>query len=87
MRKSDQINKTFQKAYPELGPLQVKKSDITAIHNRREVSRLQRILKGFPKDYQGLFNHMISQSGLAGITQQLESRTSAIDEYGPLMNQ
>ena len=87
IRKSDQINRTFQKAYPELGPLQVKKTDITAIHNRREVSRLQRILKGFPKDYQPLFGHMISQSGLAGITQQLESRPSAIDEYGPLMNQ
>ena len=87
IRKSDQINKAFQKAYPEMGPLQVKKSDVTAIHNRREVSRLQRILKGFPKAYQPLFSHMISQSGLAGVTQKLEGRPTAIDEYGSMMNQ
>jgi hypothetical protein len=87
IRKSEKINRDFQKAYPELGPLQVKKTDITAIHNRREVSRLQRILKGFPKAYQPLFGHMISQSGLSEMTEQLESRPSAIDQYGPLMSQ
>jgi hypothetical protein len=87
IRRAEQINTQFQKAYPEMGPLQVKKADITAIHNRREVSRLQRILKGFPKDYQPLFGHMVSQAGLAGITQQLESQPSPIDEYSQLLNQ
>ena len=87
IRKADTINRQFQKAYPEMGPLQVKKSDIKAIHNRREVSRLQRILKGFPKAYQGLFGHMVSQSGLAEMTSQLESSPTAIDQFTPLMTQ
>lgn len=87
VRKSEKINREFVKAYPELGPLQIKKSDITAIHNRRETSRLQRILKGFSSAYQPLFGHMISQVGLAGVTQQLESRPTAIDEYLPLTTQ
>jgi len=81
VRKATKVNSQFQKAYPELGPLQVKKTDITAIHNRRETSRLQRILKGFPADYQPLFGHMVSQAGLAGMTQRLESSPTALDEY------
>jgi hypothetical protein len=65
IRKSQKINEQFQRAYPELGPLQMKKADIKAVHNRREISRLQRIMKGFPKAYQPLFSHMVSQAGLA----------------------
>jgi hypothetical protein len=87
IRKSEIINRQFQKAYPELGPLQMKKSDIKAVHNRREVSRLQRILKGFPKAYQPLFGHMVGQAGLSEMTQQLESRPTAIDQFTPLMTQ
>jgi hypothetical protein len=87
VRKADLINRDFQKSYPEMGPLQMKKSDIKAIHNRREVSRLQRILKGFPKAYQPLFGHMVSQSGLAEMTEQLENQPTAIDQFTPLMTQ
>jgi hypothetical protein len=85
VNRADTINRDFQKAYPELGPLQLKKSDITAVHNRREISRLHRILKGFPKAYQPLFSHMISQTGLSQITEDLERSPTALDTYSPLL--
>lgn len=81
------INEDFQKAYPELGPIQLKKSDITAVQNRREISRLNRILKGFPKAYQPLFEHMISQASLSRMTENLERRPSGLETYMPLVSQ
>ena len=62
--KADQINREFQEAYPEFGPMQVKKSDITAMRNRREISRLQRILKGFPRAYRPLFESAVGEAQL-----------------------
>ena len=85
IRGAEKINREFQKAYPELGPLQTKKSDLKAIHNRREISRLNRILKGFPKSYQPLFSSMISQAGLSEITQNLEERPLDLEAYNPLL--
>jgi len=85
VRGAEKINLDFQKAYPELGPLQTQKSDLKAIHNRREISRLNRILKGFPREYQPLFGSMVSQAGLAEITQNLEHRPLDLDAYNPLL--
>jgi len=82
--KAGRINEKFQKAYPELGPLQLKKSDIKAVQNRREISRLNRILKGFPKAYQPLFGHMVSQAGLSEMTRDIESQPTALETYLPL---
>ena len=84
--KATRINNDFQKAYPELGPLQLKKSDLTAVHNRREISRLNRILKGFPKDYQPLFGHMVSQASLSNMTENLERQPTALETYLPLVS-
>jgi len=70
--KMEQIQSQFQKDYPELGPLKGKKSDITAIRNRREVSRLNRILKGFPRAYQPLFRNITAEAELASFSRNLD---------------
>ena len=67
--KMDGIQRDFQKAYPELGPMTVKKSDVTALRNRREVSRLNRVLRGFPKAYKPLFGNMVAETELGALTQ------------------
>lgn len=82
--KAGRVNEEFQRAYPELGPLQLKKSDITAVQNRREISRLNRILRGFPKAYQPLFSHMISQASLSEMTENIQAQPSALETYLPL---
>lgn len=68
----DVIQRDFQKAYPELGPMKVKKSDVTALRNRREVSRLNRVLRGFPKAYKPLFGNMVAETELSSLTQNLD---------------
>jgi len=70
--KMDSIQREFQKAYPELGPMTLKKSDVTALRNRREVSRLNRVLRGFPKAYKPLFGNIVAETELASVTQNLD---------------
>ena len=77
------VNDEFQQAYPELGPLQLKKRDITAVQNRREISRLNRILKGFPKAYQPLFANIVSQATLARMTENIEARPTGLEAFLP----
>lgn len=73
-READNINKAFQKRYPELGPIEVKKTDFSAIHNRREKSRVNRILKGFPKAYRPVMEEALTQQALHGITKDLPTQ-------------
>jgi len=79
----DKIQRDFQKAYPELGPMTVKKSDVTALRNRREVSRLNRVLRGFPKAYKPLFGNMVAETELSSLTQNLGpvSLPQALTQY------
>lgn len=70
--KAERIQKDFQKVYPELGPLKIKKSDIRALENRREVSRLQRIEKGIPTAYRPIFSQIIGEASLARMTEDIE---------------
>jgi len=72
-RKADNINKEFQRDYPELGPIQLKKSDIKAMENRREITRLHRILKGMPRAYQPLFSQVINEAGLGTMAADIEA--------------
>jgi hypothetical protein len=76
---AEKINQQFQKDYPGLGPLQIKKSDLNAIHNRREISRLNRILKGFPAAYRPMFAGMVAETSLAKITEDLQQQPLNID--------
>jgi len=81
--KAQRIQAEFKRGYPELGPMTVKKSDITALKNRRQISRLNRILKGVPKDYRPLFQQAISEASLGNMTRDIEMSPSAIDIYFP----
>ena len=56
--KAEGIQEEFKRRYPELGPLQIKKADITAMETRRTHSRISRILKGFPKEYREQFSQV-----------------------------
>jgi hypothetical protein len=78
--KANQINKEFQRVYPELGPMQVKKSDIRAIDNRRQISRLHRIEKGLPAAYRPIFQQVIGEASLGRITADVEGGSSAVLE-------
>lgn len=83
LEKSQQINKEFQKKYPTLGPLRLKKSDIKAMENRKEVTRLNRVLKGFPKAYQPLFQSLLEQTTLADIAQNIDYNPEMLQSYLP----
>jgi hypothetical protein len=79
--KANSIQKEFQKAYPELGQLQVKKSDIKALENRREISRLHRIEKGIPSAYRPLFSQIFQEASLANITRDIEIGPTGLEKY------
>jgi hypothetical protein len=82
--RADRINKEFQRVYPELGPLQVKKSDIRAIENRRQVSRLHRIEKGLPAAYRPIFQRVMGEASLGTITADIEAgSTGMLQNYFP----
>jgi len=67
--KADKVQADFHKQYPELGRLEFKKSDINAIEQRRQSARVNRILRGFPRAYKPLFQNIITESELSGLTQ------------------
>jgi hypothetical protein len=75
--RAEKINQEFQRIYPELGPLQIKKSDIRALENRREISRLHRISRGISKDYRPLFEQVIGEASLGRLTEDIQ--TSGMD--------
>ena len=62
MEKAAKISKEFSEKYPELGKLKVRKSDIRAYRDRRHINRIQRVLKGFPKEYKPLFSEFAGQA-------------------------
>ncbi len=76
LEKAQKINLEFQKKYKELGPMRIKKSDIKAIQNRKTISRLQRTMKGLPKDYRPMFQDMIGQAALGNFAQEIDNNPS-----------
>jgi len=83
--RAQRVQEDFKKAYPELAPLQVKKSDITAIHNRMEISRLHRIMRGFPKAYRPLFERVAGEAMMARIFEDLEKQpVGLLDQYAQM---
>jgi hypothetical protein len=80
-QKADRINKEFQRVYPELGPLQVKKTDLKALEDRREMSRILRIERAIPKAYRPLFASVIGEAGLNAMTSGVQ-----LPDLGGLQN-
>jgi hypothetical protein len=54
------VQEQFQRAYPELGPLQIKSSDLKAEDNRRNLTRIQRLMKTMPADYREYFGQVVA---------------------------
>ncbi len=79
--KAATVQREWTKAYPELGPLQVKKSDIRALENRRQISRLHRIEKGLPSAYRPLFSQILGEASLANITRDIDVGSTGIEKY------
>jgi len=52
---ASKIQEQFHKAYPDLGPIRLKKSDITSYRRRKEMTRVERVLQGFTKEYRQPF--------------------------------
>jgi hypothetical protein len=67
----DRIQGQFAKQYPELGPMQVKKTDLKALQNRRQTSRINRVMRGFPSAYRPLFQNIVAETELQDFTQNL----------------
>ena len=60
IEEAQRIQDVFARTYPELGKIDVKKSDLEAARKRREMSRLQRMLKTLPKQFQPAFADVVS---------------------------
>jgi len=60
MTRANEVQQMFQNKYPQLGPLRIKKSDIRAVRQRQEMTRVERILQQFPKEYQSMYMGMMS---------------------------
>jgi len=84
LEQARKVNKAFQKKYPALGPIKVKKADIRAIETRKTVSRLNRTLKGFSASDRPVFAQMIEQSQLADFARQLDDDPSGATLQGYL---
>lgn len=81
LRKAEDINKEFQQRYPDLGPLQIRKSDIKAETNRREISRLHRIIKGIPSDYRPVFQQFANDATIQNLTQDVHNSPDILETY------
>ena len=81
LEKARSVNEDFQKQYPELGPLQLKKTDITAFNNRKQRSRMNRVLKGFPREYQPIFQQVMETAQVAEMGQDIDNNPSALPFY------
>ena len=79
--KAEEVQREWGKAYPELGPLQVKKSDIRALENRRQISRLHRIEKGLPSAYRPLFSQILGEASLSAITRDIDVGDVGLGKY------
>lgn len=80
--RAEKINREFQRVYPELGPIQIKKSDITALENRREISRLHRIERGISTAYRPIFSRIIGEAGLGRMTEDIQmTNPFGLDNY------
>jgi len=73
MDRAKAVQAEFARKYPQLGPIQFKKSDLTAIRNRKELTRIQRILKGFPAEYRPIFQEAASLGTLGHMSRSLST--------------
>lgn len=70
MPEASKVQGQFQSDYPDLGPMKIKRSDVEAIHLRKRITRLERLLDTMPPEYRPVFGQMIAEA-MGGYTQSL----------------
>lgn len=70
---AESVQEEFSGRYPELGKIEVKKSDFQALENRRQMTRIDRIMRGLPAAYRPQFQQYASVALGQGITSDLEN--------------
>lgn len=87
MDKARSIQAEYGKAYPGMGGLQLKKSDLEAIYLRREVTRIERLIQTMPPETREAFAGVVSASlgarapGFLGTDPGLFGTTTARQRY------
>ncbi len=59
IRKATEINRQYEEAYPGFGRLQIRPQDLRAVHLRKMVPRLERVLESLPADMRPEFAQLI----------------------------
>jgi hypothetical protein len=75
---ADRIQAYFKQEYPDLGEMQVKQSDLTAADRRRQMSRLQRLLETFPKEYRQEFQNVVGTAMSADMMGQFPQQAAPV---------
>jgi len=78
---AEKINNQFKDAYPQLGGIQVKKSDFKALDNRRQISRINRVMKQLPASYRPLFEQIALDASLTSVARNIEAPPSGEDFF------
>lgn len=60
--KANALNENFKRAYPGMGGIQIKKSDIKAYQDRRTIPRLERVVETLPVELRPLYSQILSLS-------------------------
>ncbi len=81
LERAKSTKEAFSRRYPELGELQVKESDVRAVQDRKEMSRIQRSLQGFRKDDRELFEHIVHAARLNQFARELDYDPSALRQF------
>lgn len=83
MERFNQVDAEWRKMFPGFGPLQLKRSDIRAVHTRRFIARLERVMQSMPKDVRPAFAQAISVSLGAEAEKLLGVDPALLGEYTP----
>jgi len=71
LEEADKVSKAFEEAYPNLGPLKATKADMRTMENGKEISRLNRVMRGIPQNIRPMFQEMVNQVGLGAMAQNI----------------
>ena len=83
VQKADSIAAEFAERYPDLGPLQVKKSDIKAISTRHNMSRVRRIMKGLSKEHRPQFSRIVNAALSDEMIGAMETSPTSMQHFFP----
>jgi len=72
VKRAEEIKKEWRERYPELGPLKVKKGEIEMLEKRRQVARMERIMKSLPRGARALFGQLAGVSMAENIVGDME---------------